>query len=112
MTSRYLNREVFSNTDDTYDNLFDERKINFIEQFNTGQLRYPTSTEISTLNVVNEVWKIGDRYWKYASKYYGKPQLWWVIAWFNQKPSEADLEIGKKVLIPTPLEKVLEYYGY
>jgi len=112
MTSRYLTRQIFANTDDAYDSIFDKRKINFVEQFNTGDLRYPTSSEIASLSVVHETWKIGDRYWKYASKYYNKPELWWVIAWFNQKPSEANLTIGDKVLIPNPLEKVLEYYGY
>ena len=112
MTSRYLIRQIFSNTDDIYDNLFDERKVNFIEQFDTANKVYPTSDEIAALNVVKETWKIGDRYWKYAAKYYNKPQLWWVIAWFNQKPVESDLKIGDRVLIPLPLEKILEYYGY
>ena len=112
MTSRYLNREIFSNTDDVYDNLFEERKINFIEQFNTGELIYPTVEEIASLDVVSEVWKIGDRYWKYASQYYGRPELWWVIAWFNQRPVESDLEIGDQISIPLPLGKILEYYGY
>ena len=58
------------------------------------------------------MWKIGDRYWKYAAKYYDNPQMWWVIGWFNKKPAESDLKIGDKVLIPMPLEKILEYYGY
>jgi hypothetical protein len=38
--------------------------------------------------------------------------MWWVIGWFNKKPAESDLKIGDKVLIPMPLEKILEYYGY
>jgi len=112
MSSRYINREVFSNTDDMYDNIFDKRKVNFVQQFNTANLIYPTPSQIATLNVSTEIWKIGDRYWKYASKHYNNPELWWVIAWFNQKPSEGDLKIGDKVLVPGPVEKVLEYYGY
>lgn len=112
MTSRYLVRQIFSNTDDIYDNLFRERNINFVQQFDTANLRYPTPEEIQSLTVVKEVWKIGDRYWKYAAKYYDNPQMWWVIGWFNKKPAESDLRIGDKVLIPMPLEKILEYYGY
>jgi hypothetical protein len=68
MSSRYINREVFSNTDDMYDNIFDKRKVNFVQQFNTANLIYPTASQIATLNVSTEIWKIGDRYWKYASK--------------------------------------------
>ena len=111
MTSRYLVRQIFSNTDDIYDNLFRERNINFVQQFDTANLRYPTPEEIQSLTVVKEVWKIGDRYWKYAAKYYDNPQMWWVIGWFNKKPAESDLKIGDKVLIPMPLEKILEYFN-
>lgn len=113
MTSRYVTRRIFSNTDDEYESFFEQRKVNFIEQFNTGKLIYPTAKQIQNLQVINVTWKIGDRYWKYAAKYYnGRPELWWVIAWFNQTPTEGQLKIGDQIQIPLPLEKVLEYYGY
>jgi|TARA_R110002012_G_C11295586_1_gene572582 hypothetical protein len=113
MTSRYLTRQIFANTDEQYDSFFDKRNVNYIEQFNTGRLRYPTPEEIGTLQLITVNWKMGDRYWKYASQYYdGKPELWWVIAWFNQTPTEGSLKLGDQIYIPLPLEKVLEYYGY
>jgi len=113
MTSRYAIRQVFKNTSQKYANMFKERDVQSIQQFNTPDLRYPTAKEISNLSLQSEVWKSGDRYWKYAAKYYnGRSDLWWVIAWFNKEPTEATLEIGDVILIPTPLENVLEYYGY
>ena len=50
---------------------------------------------------------MGDRYFKLAYEYYGDSKLWWVIAWYNQKPSEADVKNGDTIFIPLPLDKVL-----
>jgi nucleoid-associated protein YgaU len=55
---------------------------------------------------------LGDRYWKLASRYYGDPKLWWAIAWYNQRPTEAHLKAGTKIFIPQPIDKVLSYFNY
>ena len=49
---------------------------------------------------------------KLASKYYDDPTMWWVIAFYNQKPTEFHLKLGDLVYIPVPLETVLFYIGY
>jgi hypothetical protein len=36
--------------------------------------------------------------------------MWWLIGWYNQKPTEAHFKIGDTVLIPLPLEEILGYY--
>ena len=46
-----------------------------------------------------------------ADQNYGSSRLWWVIAFFNQTPTEASLEFGKVIFIPHPLERVLSIYG-
>jgi hypothetical protein len=113
MTSRYSNRNVFRNNLDSYKQMFEKRKVKYLEQYGTPNLPGVSAGQISNLTVVTEVWKTGDRYWKYAAKYYGgRSDLWWVIAWFNNLPSEGMLNIGDLIYIPTPLEQVLEYYGY
>ena len=109
MVSRYDAREVFLNTEDEYAKLFKKRNTRFIRQFNTGNLVHPTVHQISNLNIVNHTWVEGDRFWKVAGKYYNKPQLWWVIAWFNRMPTEAQVNIGDIVAIPLPITKILEY---
>ena len=68
---------------------------------------YPTVEQAGNLTFINHVWKQGDRYFKLASEYYGDPTLWWVIAWFNKKPTESHVKLGDIIQIPMPLETVL-----
>ena len=109
MTSRYDNRRLIKNDLEEYENFFEERDINYIVQYNTKSLRYPTVNQISSLTRVQHVWKVGDRYYKLASQFYGNPRYWWIIAHYNKKPTEADLTVGDIIYIPTPLEKILNY---
>ena len=109
MTSRYDNRRLIRNDLEEYENFFEERDINYIVQYNTRSLRYPTVDQIRNLTRVQHVWKVGDRYYKLASQFYGNPKYWWIIAHYNKKPTEADLTVGDIIYIPTPLEKILNY---
>jgi nucleoid-associated protein YgaU len=109
MTSRYDNRRLIKNDLEEYESFFEERDINYIVQYNTKSLRYPTVDQISNLTRVQHVWKVGDRYYKLASQFYGNPRYWWIIAHYNKKPTEADLTVGDIIYIPTPLEKILNY---
>ena len=109
MVSRYDAREMFANASEEYDELFGKRNTKSILQYNTANLSHPTADEIVNLNTVNHVWKEGDRFWKLASRYYNQPKMWWVIAWFNRMPTEAQVNLGDIVVIPLPLSKILDY---
>ena len=63
------------------------------------------------LELVGHTWSLGDRFYKLAYKYYGDSTLWWVIAWYNQTPTEAQVEIGDTLQIPLPLDKILRMLG-
>jgi len=109
---RYENREIVTNDLLEYQPLFERRKLSRIIHFKSGGLKYPTQEQIDTLNIQSDVWKRGDAFWKYASKFYdGRSELWWVIAFFNNTPTDAHIKIGQTVYIPTPLESVLQAYG-
>ena len=112
MTSRYENRDTIVNDSEIYKNspIFKNRRKNFIRQYKTANLRYPTEDELDRLSIVNHIWKVGDRFWKLANTYYGNPEFWWLIAWFNQTPLEGQLEIGDVVNIALPLDEVLSYF--
>jgi len=47
-----------------------------------------------------------------AAKHYGDPNLWWVLAWYNKKPTESHFSVGDTVYIPTPAEEVVAFFHY
>ena len=64
--------------------------------------------DIEDIEIISHVWKQGDRYSKLAHKHYGDARFWWVLAWFNQLPTESHISYGDVVYIPTPLEDIIE----
>jgi hypothetical protein len=114
--SRYQNAEIFENDDYDYWEVFKKRfgnneQVQSISQRETLRLDYPVAEEVVQFSFANEYWGPGARLYKYAEKHYGDAKYWWVIAWFNKKPTDAHYKIGELVKIPLPLEQVLGYYG-
>jgi len=108
--SRYRNREVIRNASSRYIKQLSNRKVRFIDHFDTANLRYPSQALLGQLDIDNEVWGVGSRFYKIANKHYGDPALWWIIPWFNQTPLESDYEAGEIVFVPKPLETVLSFF--
>lgn len=108
---RYDKRQILENDRPEFQDMLKERARNYFLHYDTPQLRYPSVDEMAKLNTVTEVWKKGDRLYKYAHEYYGDPQLWWIVAWYNQRPTEGNLRLGDIVEIPLPLEQILKYLG-
>ena len=107
MASRYDNKNPSLNNLDQYREVFDDRGVKFIRQYGTVELSHPNRKQIAGLEQTIHVWKRGDRFYKLASQYYGGPQLWWIIAWYNKKPTESHLVTGQVLNIPSPLSRVL-----
>jgi nucleoid-associated protein YgaU len=109
--SRYLGRETFINNDPNYRKaFFDQKGIRQLEQFETAELGYPSLRQMEGLNNLSLVWTSASRLYNLAEEFYGDSTYWWVIAWYNKKPTEAHFEIGDVIYIPTPLERVLELF--
>ncbi len=109
--SRYSARNIFTNKDDNYRRVFFEnRGIKETMQYETAVLDYPTNEELAAFQNVSHFWTATDKLWKLSSQYYGTPGMWWVIAWYNKKPTEAHFNVGDVIYIPLPLEAVLEYF--
>jgi len=111
MTSRYSTTRIGINDSPEYENILKERGVKRIEQYFTPKMRYLTAEEINSLNVVAHIWTTGDRFYKLAHDYYNDARLWWLIAWFNRTPTEADLSLGDMVNIPLPADRVIELLG-
>lgn len=108
MINRYSNRRVLNNSLEMYDNTFLERNVKFINHYSTAKFIYPDESNISTITIVNHTWSLGDRFYKLAHKYYGDAKDWWVIAKFNNLPTESHVKLGDVILIPTPIEQVIQ----
>ena len=111
MTSRYASRVIRTNADPLYRESLKKRSRRLIQQYVTPVLEYPTVADMEELVIANHVWSLGDRYYKLAHKHYGDPELWWVIAWYNNSPTESHLKLGDVIFIPSPLERLFHYYG-
>jgi len=110
--SRYSKREIFINKNRNYKNVFfAARDVQEIPQYDSPRIGYPTPDEIVGLTNVPLAWGATDKLYNLASKYYGSPHYWWVIAWYNKKASEAEFTVGEIFFVPLPLEDVLGYVG-
>ena len=64
---------------------------------------------MQSLQTTTHMWRRGDKFYKLAFDHYGDSRLWYIIAWFNKKPTEAHVKDGTILFIPKPLESILSY---
>ena len=94
---RYNGRQLIVNDDMSYqESFFDKRDIKQLIQYDTARFYYPTPAERQANNL--------------ADKHYDDPSLWWIIAWFNQKPTEAHFKIGDVFYVPLDYRQVIEVF--
>jgi nucleoid-associated protein YgaU len=99
------------NEEEIYEELFEERGIKKLEQYTTPDVPELTDERRFTLQEGEHIWKTGDRLWKIAAKYYGDSTLWWLIAWYNEKPTDAHYDLGDIVYVPLPLGRIMSYWN-
>jgi hypothetical protein len=111
--SRYKKDELIKNNDEDYKKVFSSRfgSLGLIQR-STNTIKRPTETELLEVDFFADTWGLGKRLYKYADQYYGDSQYWWIIALFNNIGSESDLNVGDLIKIPTPLDKMLNLYGF
>ena len=107
--SRYDDRKIFENDVEMYQSFCEQRGKKSIVHYATPELTYPTVEQTASLQLIGHVWQLGDKLYKLADSYYSDPTLWWVIAWFNQRPTESHIKINDVISIPLPLDKILRY---
>ena len=105
--SRYTNTIIVNNDSDFYSSLAQKTGLKSIQQINTVVLKNPEIFERIGLATDTHIWKYGDRFYKLAHTYYDDPQLWWIIAWYNGYPTEANVKIGDTLDIPLNLEEII-----
>lgn len=101
--SRYNKRIKAKNKNDLYKNTLEERGAVEIIQYSTPTLNNLSEEERLRIPYVEHIWVSGDRFWSLASRFFGDPRQWYLIAQFNNLPTEAGIEPGTVIKIPTDL---------
>jgi nucleoid-associated protein YgaU len=110
--SRYNKTKVLNNSSEYYRYLRQKRNnVKNIQHYETPILYHPGVIERSLIEATEHIWKSSDRFFKLAHKYYGDSTYWWVIAWYNGAPTEADLAPGDLITIPVDLRQALTILG-
>ena len=110
MSSRNDRRVILKNNHPLYKEKMEEKNLNFIRQVSKLKLNKINQNDLIGMTIIDHVWTTGDKLYKLAHKYYGDVNLWWILAWFNNKPTDGHLKLGDVVHVPTQLEKVLYLY--
>ena len=106
--SRYRSDRVITNNFEAFREQFEKRDCNRIDHYVTKRLIYPSRKEEQSLDYYKYIWKRQDKYYQIASQYYNDPTLWWVIAQYNNKPTEQHIAEGEEIKIPYPIGRVLQ----
>lgn len=112
MGIRYSSRQrkvIDKEDEEDYKKLLKKRNRRQATIYKSPDLSHPSPKEISNLETIGHVWSAGDRFSKLAYEHYDDPGLWWVIAWFNQYPTDAHVDTGDTIQIPHPIERILGY---
>ena len=110
--SRYRNVGTVYNDTDEHEDLRKRRGVSSLKHHRSVRVQEMPEAVLRRLVHKFHVWKQSDRFWKLSTKYYNDPGYWWVIARFNQTPTESHLENGDTLLIPLPLPVALRAMGY
>ena len=108
---RYDKYRILTNASEYYKPLREERGVKFIRQYETPVLRHPTVIERALISSDRHIWTVGDRFYKIAGQYYNDSRYWWVIAWYNEYPTEGHVQPGTLIDIPISLEEALLALG-
>ena len=107
---RYANKKKIKSDRGSFEFLKDPADTNqrkTIEHYDTIKMKNPSILDRATLSTANHIWTYGDRFYRLAETYYQAPEYWWVIAWYNGRPTEADVSTGDVISIPLNLEQAL-----
>tara|TARA_R100000008_G_scaffold83989_1_gene70316 strand:- start:677 stop:1027 length:351 start_codon:yes stop_codon:yes gene_type:complete len=87
------------------------RNLDEIRILSTSKFNRITDSDLEDIEFDSYTWSRGDRFYKLAADFYGQVDYWWVIALFNNAPTEQHVTIGTEIFIPTNPESVAELLG-
>jgi len=109
---RYKGRDVGTNNEEQYQKVFKDRGVKRIVQYTTPTFKRPNQAQLDKIQFTIYTWSSGDKYWRVAERFYGDKNMWTVIAKFNNKPTEAHIEVGDEIKIPQDIGRAIQILGY
>jgi len=119
--SRYRDTDIILNGDSDFKQVFKKRfarenlnevqRIETLKHLETPELNYPNLAQFLNISTSEYMWGPGDRFYKVAHKFYGDSGYWWVIAFFNKKPTDHHVKPGELIKVPTQLTEILNIFG-
>lgn len=96
---------IFYNNDEAYRNFKNKTGSDTIRQFGLIPFGDPAQESfLKQIEIFQHPYKVGDTLSKISFEYYGEPRYWWILAWFNSKPTDLHCKIGDTIFVPKPLE--------
>jgi len=112
MPSRYNNRaKVDVSKEEMFRQIKERRDLNMITLYGTARFNSLTDLQLQSLGYETYTWSRGDRFYKIAADYYGDPSYWWVVALFNNTPTEKQIAIGQEIYVPLEPESLASMMG-
>lgn len=108
---RYKSAKILNNNSEFYKFLRKKRGVKNLRHYDTPVIYNPSTADRVSTSTVSHVWKYGDRYYNLSAQHYGTTKYWWIIAWWNGRPTEADVQNGTVLQIPTNLQEALTILG-
>lgn len=102
------NSVTLENEDRIYGKFMDKLGTKKLDHSSLVLFGNPVASDfLKKIRVSSHLYAAGDRLSKIAHRYYGDAELWWVLAWFNGKPTDFHCKIGETLLVPHPVEEAI-----
>ncbi|MHA2220386.1 MAG: hypothetical protein ACXACY_31295 [Candidatus Hodarchaeales archaeon] len=80
-----------------YEPLLNDRDLKYVNLYTKG---IKIKIDYSKIPYRKHIWSKGDNLFRLANTYYSDKNMWWIIAFYNQKPTDAHFTIGEEMYIP------------
>lgn len=108
MTEWTRSGNILTNDDDVYKDFLDKTGAANIDHYGLIMFGDPRNEDfLEGISVSEHVYSLGDTLAKIAYKQYGDARFWWLLAWFNTKPTDLHCELGEIIYAPHPVQEAV-----
>ena len=112
MPSRYTRRgNIEVSKGDMFKQIKQRRDLDSVSLFLSPRFKRIAEIDLEELSYEGYIWTRGDNFYKLAHEFYGVPEYWWVVALFNNAPTEQHIKIGQRIFIPHEPESIISLMG-